>query len=154
MSAASAPPTPERGRLMATDQTAQDLGRAWDREVARRTGGRAHPGSGNGVLQLDSRTGLLLIEAKLTSHASISLSPAMLEQARAAVVGPEAMTGGYDSILALKVGATSSSDLAGPALAVVDLDLLISWLRSPPEIVASTKRDDLRATARTPSIMR
>lgn len=136
------------------DETAQDLGRAWDREVARRTGGRVHPGSGNRILQLDARTGLLLIEAKLTSAESIRLSPAMLEQARAAVVGPESMTGGYDSILALKVGATSSGDLAGPALAVVDLDLLLSWIRTPPQIVASTKREDLRATARTPSIMR
>lgn len=134
---------------------AQDLGRAWDYEVARRSGGRRRPGSGNRLVsQLDSRTGLLLIEGKLTTADSIRLTPAMLEQARSATIGPEAMQGGYESVLALKMGVRSAADLPGPALAVLDLDLLLSWIKAPPEIVPATRQESLRATARTPSVLR
>jgi hypothetical protein len=131
---------------------AHDRGRDWDYEVARRTGGRRQPGSGNReYAQLDSRTGLLLVEGKLTEAESIRLSPDMLDQARSAVVGPEAMQGGYEYVIALHVG---RGPLDGPALAVLDLDLLIEWIKAPPAIVQATRQDELRATARRPSLLR
>lgn len=132
--------------------TAQARGYAWDRELANRLGkgARAHPGSGNRILQLDAGQGLLLASGKHTDADSMRVTQAMIDETVAAVLGPEAMQGGYNSFLAVHFG----EDLSGPALAVLDLDLYISQIKAPPAIVPSTKRDDQRATSRLPSFMR
>lgn len=130
---------------------AQDRGRAWDTEVARRVGGRRQRGSGNRVYaQLDAASGLLVVSGKHTDADSIRLTQGMVDEAAKAVLGPEAMQGGYDAVLALHMG----TDLRSPALAVLDLDLLISWLKRPPEIVPATAQESLRATARVPPYLR
>lgn len=78
------------------------------------------------------------------------LTQAMVDETVSAVLGPEGMQGGYDSFLAVHLG----PDLRGPALAVLDLDLFISYIKAPPAIVAATKDESRRATTRIPPFMR
>jgi hypothetical protein len=51
-------------------------------------------------------------------------------------------------VLAVRVGERQRR------LAVVDLDELVGWLRTPPELLSATPQDRLRATARQPSLLR
>lgn len=133
-------------------KTASERGYAWDRELARRIGGERHAGSGNRVYaKLDASVGgVLLASGKHTDAESLRLTPAMVREGIAAVCGPEASSWGADSILAVHFGL----DLHGPALAVLDLDLLVSWLKAPPQIIQASKEESLRATARIPPSLR
>lgn len=133
------------------DKTPQELGFAWDYEVARRAGGRRQSGSGNRpYAQLDAATGLVLMSGKLTVADSIRVSNSMIDEATRAVAGPEAMTGGYDSVLVLNIG----GDINGPAVAVLDFELLLSWMKAPPGIIPATKHEEMRATSRVPPFLR
>jgi len=128
--------------------TAQDRGRAWEREIAELVGGRLQPGSGNRVeAQLDVSSGLLLIECKATDAASFSLSTKVWDAVREASSGSSSAAH-VSTILAVRLGAS------GPRLGVVDLGELISWIRSPPALLPATHSSELRRLARTPTILR
>lgn len=130
---------------------AQARGYAWDRELARRMGGRPTRGSGNRVYsRLDAGSGLIIGSGKHTDADSFRVTAAMVDEATRAVMGPEAMQGGYQSFLAVHMGL----DLSGPALALVDLDTLLEWIREPPGLLQATRQDQIRATARVPPFLR
>lgn len=128
--------------------TPQEKGAEWERQVAALTGGRRTTGSGNRSYSiLDVNSGLLAVEAKHTDAESFRVTPQILDDIARQALGPSAgsMASG---VLAIRVGAR------GRRLAVVDLDELVGWLRSPPSLLPSTKNDELRARARIPSLFR
>lgn len=128
--------------------TAQDRGRAWEREVAELIGGRLQPGSGNRVeAQLDVSSGLLLIECKATDAASFSLSTKVWDAVREASTGASSASH-IQSILAVRLGAS------GHRLGVVDLATLVDWIREPPGLLPATHSSELRRLARTPTVLR
>lgn len=132
-------------------ETAADRGRAWDYELARRIGGTRQKGSGNTVYaKLDARGQDVVVSGKHTDAASLRLTPEMIDEARRAVLGPESASAGTDSFIAVHFG----PNLKGPALAVIDLDLLLRWISAPPEIVPASKQDSLRHTASVPPFLR
>jgi hypothetical protein len=134
-----------------TEGTAQSRGYDWDRELARRIGGRAHVGSGNRPYQkLDAGSGLWIVSGKHTDAASFRLTSDMVHETTRAVLGPESMSGGYLSALAIHMGL----DMRGPGILIMDLDQGIEWMRQPPNILPSTADADRRATTRVPPFMR
>lgn len=131
-----------------SDRTPQQLGYDWDYEVADRIGGTRHTGSGNRpYAKLDASGNELIVSGKYVGHASFSLKEEDLDEAKRAALGPEAASSGATPILAVKFK-------SGRTVAVVDLDTLMEWLRSPPELLPSTKQDQIRKTARTASLLR
>jgi hypothetical protein len=132
-------------------QTASERGLAWDYEVARRVRGRRQVGSGNRpYAKLDAAVGgELLVSGKHTDAESLRLTPGMVDEATRAVCGPEAITGAA-SFVAVHFGL----ELDGPALAVVDLDLYLTQLSAPPEIIQPTRDESLRASVRVPPSLR
>lgn len=131
--------------------TASERGYVWDHEIARRIGGVRQVGSGNRTYaKLDAAVGgALLVSGKHTDAESLRLTPGMIDEALRATCGPEAM-GGADSFIAVHFGL----ELDSPALAVVDLDLLVHWIKAPPAIVPATADESLRASARVPPALR
>lgn len=128
--------------------SAQDRGRAWERELARLVGGRLQKGSGNRCYaKLDVAGRQIIWSAKHTDDLSFRLSRADFDEARQAVMGPSGIDPTIMPILGIHMGDNTM-------LASLDLMELIAWIREPPEIIAPTKRDQLRATAKVPPMMR
>lgn len=129
-------------------KTPQQLGYEWDYELARMIGGERHAGSGNRIFaRLDASGHGLVISGKYTSHASFSLGEHDLDEMARACIGPEAADPTIIPILGVKYA-------SGRKVAVMDLAQLVDWLRAPPELIPSTKQDQIRRTARTPSLSR
>jgi hypothetical protein len=134
-----------------TRSTAQARGYEWDRELARRIGGRAHVGSGNRPYQkLDAGSGLWIVSGKHTDADSFRLTTSMVDETVRAVLGPESMSGGYTAALAVHMG----KDIRGRGLLIMDLDQGIEWMREPPNILPSTADADRRVTTRVTPFMR
>lgn len=130
-------------------QTAQDRGRAFDYELASLIGGRRQVGSGNQVYaKLDASNGEILVSGKHTDAESLRLTPEMMDEAVRAVLGPEAPHSGVDSFIVAQIGESRRH------LAIVDLDLLLEWIKSPPAIVPATSQESLRASIRRPPLAR
>lgn len=128
--------------------TPQEKGAEWEIELARLVGGRRTTGSGNRSWAVcDINSGLLVIEAKHTDAESFRVTPAILDDIARQALGPSAGSAA-SGILAIRVGAQKRR------LAVVDLDELAGWLRAPPGLISATPNDELRARARTPSLLR
>ena len=131
--------------------SAQERGYEWDRELARRIGGKAHKGSGNRPYQvLDASVGSLVISGKHTDAESMRLTAGVVDEATRAVLGPESAAAGRSSLIAVHFG----FDMSGPALAVADLDTVLSWLKSPPQIIPASTQESVRASIRMPPSMR
>jgi hypothetical protein len=128
--------------------TSQEKGADWEEVVAKLVDGKRTVGSGNRSWSvLDVNSGLLVIEAKHTNAESFRVTPQILDDIARQALGPSAgsMASG---VLAIRVGEQKRR------LAVVDLDELVGWLRSPPELLPATPNERLRATARVPSLLR
>lgn len=120
----------------------------WEDDVARLYGGKRTTGSGNRSWTiLDVNSGLLVIECKDSPPESFRVTPAILDDISRQALGPSAGSAA-SGILAIRVGEQKRR------LAVVDLDELVGWLRSPPGLIPATPNDELRARARTPSLLR
>lgn len=133
-----------------TPGTSQDRGRVFDYELASLIGGQRVRGSGNTVYaKLDAGVGgLIVVSGKHTDAESFRVTTDMLDEAVKAVLGPEAPHSGVDSFVVVQLGE------ARRRVAVVDLDLLLSWIRTPPDIVPATSQETLRATTRVPPLFR
>ena len=132
-----------------SSMTPQDRGRQWEQELCRLVGGRQSVGSGNQVNSvLDvGVNGLLVIEAKSTEHESFRVTTDLLEHV-ANQAGGMAAGSRADWMLAIRLGA------AQRRVALVDLDVLVGWLREPPGLLEATPRQRMRAAARAPSLLR
>lgn len=134
---------------LTSSQTPQQLAAEWECEVAVIFGGERQAGPGaRGQLRLDVAGNQLVIEAKDTKHESFSVTTDMLEKALDRALGPASASPGVTPIVAIRLGA------ARRRLAVVDLDVLAGWLVQPPGLVPASSQDQLRATARTSSLLR
>lgn len=130
-------------------KTPQQLGFEWDYELGRLIMGERHVGSGNQVFQkLDASGHTLIISGKHTVNASFSIKESDLDEMLRATVGPEVVFHGLIPILATKFGAS------GRMIATLDLLQLLDWIRQPPQLIPTTKQDDIRRTARTPNLLR
>lgn len=128
--------------------TPQDLGYAWEREGVADLGVQLQMGSGNrAYAPLDASGRELLVSFKYTSHLRSPVDRRVIEEARAAVIGARSASPGRIDIIGYKLGdGTTRADL--------DWMQLIAWIKEPPEIVAATKTESLRHSARLPSSMR
>jgi hypothetical protein len=134
---------------MISDLTTHQLAAQWESEIARDLGGRRQPGSGNKIqAKLDVRAGLLIVEAKDTSSESFRVTSTLLDDILSAAQGPSGVDPSITPLLAVRMGASKTH------LGVVDWDTLVSWLRSPPNLIPATAQEQLRATARTPTLLR
>lgn len=132
-----------------SDLTTHQLAARWEQQVASDLGGRRQPGSGNRVqAKLDVRAGLLIVECKYTSAESFRVTAELLDGVRSAALGPAGPDPSVTPLLAVELGESRRR------VAVVEWDVLVDWMRSPPEIVPATSRDRLRAAARTPTLLR
>lgn len=129
-------------------KTPQDLGREWESELARLVGGKVQKGSGNQVhIPLDVAGHTIIWSAKHTTHASFSISKRIIDEARMSVLGPAAGALDRIDIIGYKLG-------DGTMRADLDLMEMIAWIREPPQLIPASKTDNIRATARVPSILR
>lgn len=131
-----------------TERTPQEMGMDWERELARLVGGRIQPGSGNLIQARGDVSGDgLLWTAKHTIHLSSPVTKAAIEDARTMASGPSLASMGAEVVFGYQLGdGTMRADLS--------LLQLIAWLREPPALIAATKQDSIRHTARTPSALR
>lgn len=129
-------------------KTPQELGYEWDYELSRLIGGERHAGSGNRVYsKLDGSGNSLIVSGKYVDAASFSVKEADLDEMLRATVGPEAPTMGLIPILGAKYR-------SGRTIAVLDLMQLLDWIRQPPQLIPTSKQDNIRRTARTPKLLR
>lgn len=129
-------------------ETPQDRGRQWEHDLVGLVGGKVQRGSGNRVyarLDVDGRD--VLWSAKHTDHLSWSLSRAVFDDARSAVLGPTSIKPDLTTIIATKLG-------DGTMIASLDLLELIAWIRKPPALIEPTREDAIKATAKVPPFMR
>lgn len=129
--------------------TPQDRGRQWEKDGAKLVGGRLVKGSGNSFhARGDVKNGGQIVWSfKHTIHNSFSVTRDIIEDARSMALGPMAADSSIIDVLAYKMGdGTMRGDL--------DLMTLIAWIAQPPEILPATKTDSIRATARTPNLLR
>lgn len=131
-----------------SDLTPQQRGARWEIQGAKDLGGKRTVGSGNRPYSiLDVNAGLVVAEFKHTAAESFRVTPQILDDIARQALGPS--SGSHASgILAIEVGERRRH------LAVVDWDELVGWLRAPPALLEATPQDRLRATARTPSLLR
>lgn len=126
-----------------------DRARELEEHVARLVGGHLQPGSGSGMTaKLDVASGTILWECKDTAAESFRVTAGLLDTVRAASTGSGVADGSIVPVLAVRVGAERRT------YAVVDLDVLVGWLREPPALLPATPRERLRETARTPRLLR
>lgn len=125
------------------ERTPQQKGYDWEKEVARRFGGEETVGSGNrNYARLDVTGKGLVISAKHTIHKSFSVTGDIINDARSVTMGPNGVDPSIIPIVAVKL------EPSGLEVAVLEMDELIEWLKSPPRLIEPTKTDNLRATAR------
>lgn len=132
-----------------TDKTPQQLGYEWEEKVSKDFDAPIQTGSGNRVYApLDVAGRRFLISAKNTIHQSFSLSKKVFEEAVEKTVGTKS-AGGTDviPIVAVRLG-------DGTEIAVLPMEDLIALMKAPPELIESSKQDNIRHTARTPSLLR
>ena len=112
-------------------------------------GGKRQSGPGaRGQLRLDVAGNHLMIECKDTKHESFSVTTEMLDKAFDRALGPASASPGVTPIVAVRLGVDRRR------LAVVDLDVLAGWLAQSPGLVPASSQNQLRATARTSSLLR
>lgn len=131
------------------DPTPQQLGREWEREGAGIVGGKLVKGSGNlYYARGDVKSGGEIIWSfKHTIHQRSPVDLDVIADARSMALGPHGTNFGAVDLIAYKLG-------DGTMRADLDLMQLLAWIRQPPELIAPTKQDVLRHTARTPPYMR
>lgn len=130
-------------------ETPQDRGRALEYVIAKKFGGERVAGSGNMIgRKLDARGQDIVVSSKYTDAQSMRVSDGMIDEVARAVMGPEAAHLNVAGVLVVQIGPE------GKPMAMLDLELLIDWLKTPPEIVPATKQDVVRAQAKTPSLLR
>lgn len=98
--------------------------------------------------KLDARGQDIVVSSKYTDAQSMRVSDGMIDEVARAVMGPEAAHLNVAGVLVVQIGPE------GKPMAMLDLELLIDWLKTPPEIVPATKQDVVRAQAKTPSLLR
>lgn len=129
-------------------KTPQELGYEWEQDLARLVGGRVQKGSGSQVhIPLDVAGHTIIWSAKHTIHNSFSVSKKIIDEARLSVQGPAAASLDRIDILAYKMG-------DGTMRADLDLLQMLAWIREPPALIPASKQDQIRATARTPGLLR
>lgn len=132
-----------------TDKTPQQLGYEWEEIVADKFGASIQTGSGNRVFApLDVSGRRFLISAKNTIHQSFSLSKKVFDEAVEKVLGTKS-AGGADTI---PIVCIRFSD--GTEIAALPMDDLIDMMKAPPELIETTKQENIRATARRSSLLR
>ncbi len=129
--------------------TVQKLAAEWEAEVAALVGGQTTPGSGN-RMQARGDVGAfrLAVECKDTKHDSFQVTGDMLDEI-ASIAGTDA-----DALAVLAVRMRAETGGRARRLAVIDLDALVDVLRAPPNLVPAAPQEQIRATARTPTLLR
>jgi hypothetical protein len=129
--------------------TPQELGRQWERDGVKIVGGSLVKGSGNAYYARGDlkNGGEIVWSFKYASHMTSPVNGPVIEDARTMALGPTGTNFGAVDVIAYKLG-------DGTMRADLDLMQLIAWIKEPPTIVAATPQDNLRHTARTPSILR
>lgn len=129
-------------------ETAQDRGRLWEKERAKKIGGDLVPGSGSGVRKLDVGRHTLLESCKYTDAESIRIDRAMLEELDQATSGAGGVGQNVTAVLTVKIGGLDRR------VAIVDLDDWDAVLEQDVQLIPPSKDSMRRQRASVPALFR
>ncbi len=128
-------------------KTPQSKGRSYEKDFAKRLGLKTVPGSGNQPFyKLDVEGAKILFSLKHTENKSISLKAADLDEAKDAIYGESGIGPDYTPAMSLQMD--------GEEYAVLRMDDLVKLLETKPEIFKPSKKNEKRARASVPAILR